>query len=149
MRWMNLESIIRSDMSQKLKDKYCILTHIYIQNLEKWYWGIYLQGSNGETDIENRLTDMGRVEERVRRMKRVAWKLTLPCVSRWSKGIYSMAQESQTGALCQHGELGRGGRREGGSGRRGYVYTHGWFLLRFDRKQKNSVQQLSFNKKIN
>ena len=37
MRWMNLESIIRSDMSQKLKDKYCILTHIYIQNLEKWY----------------------------------------------------------------------------------------------------------------
>ena len=27
-----------------------------------------LQGSNGETDIENRLMDMGRVEERVRCM---------------------------------------------------------------------------------
>ena len=26
---------------------------------------IYLQGSNGEADIENRLTDMGRREERV------------------------------------------------------------------------------------
>jgi len=31
-----------------------------------------------------------------------------------------------------------------------YMYTcgYGWFMLRFDRKQQNSVQQLSFNKKI-
>ena len=28
MRWMNLEPIIQSEMSQKEKDKYCILTHI-------------------------------------------------------------------------------------------------------------------------
>ena len=32
---------------------------------------------------------------------------------------------------------------------RGYMYTCGWFMLRFDRKQQNSVKQLSFNKKIN
>ena len=31
--------------------------------------------------------------------------------------------------------------------RQGYMYTYGWFMLRFDRKQ-NSVKQLSFNKKI-
>ena len=36
----------------------------------------YLQGSNGETDM-NRLVDMGRGEERVRCMERVTWKLTL------------------------------------------------------------------------
>ena len=41
----------------------------YIWNLEKWYLRIYLQGSSGETDIENRLMDMGRGEERVRCMK--------------------------------------------------------------------------------
>ena len=35
---------------------------------------------NGETDIENRLMDIGRGEERVRYMKRVTWKLTLPYV---------------------------------------------------------------------
>ena len=30
VRWMNLESIIQSKVSQKeKKDKYCILTHIY------------------------------------------------------------------------------------------------------------------------
>ena len=32
---------------------------------------IYLQGSSGETDIENRLTDVGRGEERVRCMEKV------------------------------------------------------------------------------
>ena len=46
MRWMNLESIIQSEVSQKKKK----ITYIYayIWNLERWYWWIYLQGSNGE-----------------------------------------------------------------------------------------------------
>ena len=51
-----------------------------IQNLAKWYWRIYFQGSNGETDIENRLVDTGRGEEGVRCMERATWKLTLPYV---------------------------------------------------------------------
>ena len=29
LRWMNLEPIIQSEVSQKEKDKYHILTHIY------------------------------------------------------------------------------------------------------------------------
>ena len=29
MRWMNLEPIIQSEVSQKEKEKYHILTHIY------------------------------------------------------------------------------------------------------------------------
>ena len=29
MRWMKLEPIIQSEVSQKEKDKYCILTHTY------------------------------------------------------------------------------------------------------------------------
>ena len=33
MRWMNLEPIIQSEVSQKEKDKYWILT--YVWNLEK------------------------------------------------------------------------------------------------------------------
>ena len=28
------------------------------------------------------------------------------------------------------------------------MYTYGWLKLSFDRKQQNSVKQLSFNKKI-
>ena len=41
-----------------------------------------LKGSSGETDIENRLMDIGRGEERVRRMGKVTWKLTLLYVTR-------------------------------------------------------------------
>ena len=52
-----------------------------------------------------------------------------------------MAQQTQTGALYhQPRGLGGGGRWEGGSKGMGY-------MLRFDRKQQNSVKQLSFNKK--
>ena len=29
MRWLNLQHIIQSEMSQKKKDEYCILMHIY------------------------------------------------------------------------------------------------------------------------
>ena len=36
MKWMNLEPITQSEVSQKEKDKYCILTHIY---------GIYKNGT--------------------------------------------------------------------------------------------------------
>ena len=41
--------------------------------------------------------------------------------------------------------VGWGGRWEGGSSRRGQVYTYGWFMLMSDRKQQNSVKHLYFN----
>ena len=37
MRWMNLEPIIKSEVSQKEKDKYYILMHIYRILKKKWY----------------------------------------------------------------------------------------------------------------
>ena len=61
MRQMNLEPIIQSEVSKKEKNEHYILTHLY--GLERWYWWIYFQGSNGDTDIENRLMDTGRGEE--------------------------------------------------------------------------------------
>jgi len=35
----------------------------YICNLERWYLLTYFQGSNGDTDIQNRLMDIGWREE--------------------------------------------------------------------------------------
>ena len=35
--WMNLEPVIQSEISQKKKDKYCILMHIYGIEGEKRY----------------------------------------------------------------------------------------------------------------
>ena len=79
MRWMSIKPIIQSEASQKEKDKYHILTHIYIES-RNMILKIYFQASNGETDIENRLMDMGRGKKRVRYMERVTWKLTLPYI---------------------------------------------------------------------
>ena len=45
-----------------------------------------MQGSNGETDIENRLMDMGREEERVRCMERITGTLTLPYIKQIASG---------------------------------------------------------------
>ena len=56
-----------TERSESERERYIL----YIRKLEKWYLRIYLQGNNGETDIENRLIDMERGEERVRCMERV------------------------------------------------------------------------------
>ena len=35
VRWMDLESVIQSEVSQKEKNKYHMLTHIYMESKEK------------------------------------------------------------------------------------------------------------------
>ena len=45
-----------------------------------------MQGSNEDIDIENRLMDTMRGEERVRCTERVTWRLTLPYVKQIANG---------------------------------------------------------------
>ena len=35
VRWMDLETVIQSEVSQKEKNKYCMLTHIYMESKKK------------------------------------------------------------------------------------------------------------------
>ena len=96
---MNLKSIIQSEVSQKEKKKYCILTHIYgiqkdsadepicsaamemqTQRTDLWTWGQGKEGeggTNGESNMET---------------------YTLQSVKQ-SAGIHYMTQETQTMAL--------------------------------------------------
>ena len=48
MRWMNLEPIMQDEVSQKEKDKYCILIHIY--GVQKDGTGTI--GDADETDLQ-------------------------------------------------------------------------------------------------
>ena len=62
MRWMKVEPIIQSEVSQKDKDQYSILTHIY---------GILKDGNNNpicKTEKETQMyrTDFGALWEKVR-----------------------------------------------------------------------------------
>ena len=73
MRWMKLEPIIQSEVNQKEKDKYCILMHIYIWNLGRWYQLFYIQGSKGDADGKNRFCTQWK-KERVGKFERIASK---------------------------------------------------------------------------
>ena len=55
MRWMILEPIIQSEVSQKEKHQYNILMRIY--GIEKDGNDDYMQDSKRDTDIKNRLLD--------------------------------------------------------------------------------------------
>ena len=72
----------------------------------------YLQGSNGQTDTQNRLTDMGRGEERVRCTERVTWKLTLPYVKQIANRNLLYGSGAQTGAVSTWRSDAEGGGRE-------------------------------------
>ena len=92
--------------------------------------------------------DTGRGDEKLRHMERVTWKLRIPYVKQIdSQREFAVWLRKLKQGLCINLEGGVGREMGGGSKERGYMYTYGWFMLRFDRKQQNSVQQLSFNKK--
>ena len=69
--------------------------------------------------------DMGRGEERVRCMGRVKWKLTLPYVKQIAKGNLLYGSGNSNRGSYQVRGVGWGGRWEGVSIGRGYMYTYG------------------------
>ena len=71
---MNTEPIIQTKVSQKEKDKYCILMHIH------GFRKVVLKNLLTGQQWRNRPMDMGKGEERVRGMERVTWELILPYV---------------------------------------------------------------------
>ena len=78
MRWMNLETILLSEVCQKEKDKYLILS-IYTECRK-----MILKNLSAEKQWRNRHKEQTyghrKGEERVRCMERVTWKLILPNV---------------------------------------------------------------------
>ena len=60
-------------------------------------------------------------------------------------GICYITQGTQTGTLWQSSGVRWGERWERGLGGKGHGCIYDWLLLMFDRKQQNSVKQLSFN----
>ena len=70
---------------------------------------------------------------------------TLAYVNREPMRICCMAQEIQTGAGWDGKEDGRKVHKDGDVCIHVCIHHHGWFMLRFDRKQQNSVKQLFLN----
>ena len=54
--WMDLETVLQSEVSQKEKNKYHILMHI-CGIWKNWYRRYYLQSRNRDTNVENKCLD--------------------------------------------------------------------------------------------
>ena len=52
--WRTLEPVRQSEVKSE-KEKQISYINTYIWNLDKWYWWTYLQGRNGDRDIEQTL----------------------------------------------------------------------------------------------
>ena len=93
----------QSKWSQKGKDKYPILTHMY--GIERWYWWTYLQGSNGDTDIDKRLADSsGDGEGEMNRVSSINIYITW-CKIRIASGNLLYDAESSNLLLCDNLEV--------------------------------------------
>ena len=117
MRWMKLEPIIQSEVRKR--NISITYWHIYRES-EREHWWIYFQGSNGETDIENRpMNKMGR-EEREREMygesNTEIYNTMCKIDSQWEFAVW--LRELKQG-LCDSLKSGVGIEMGGRSGREG------------------------------
>ena len=91
MRWLKLEPIIQSEVSQK--EKHIQYINTYIWNLERWEWWPYMRDRKRDTDVKNRI--WGPVGEGKDRM---IWENSIEtCVLPYVKQITSSGSMHETG----------------------------------------------------
>ena len=112
MKWINLEPDTQNKVSQKEKEKYHILTHIY--GIQKDDIDEFICKAALEKQIQRAdLWTWGKEEERVRYMERVTWKLILLCEKQIANGnlLYDSGN-SNKGSVNLEGWVGEGDGRE-------------------------------------
>ena len=122
MRWMNLELFIQTEGSQKEKDKYHILKHIY---------GIQKDGTDEsicKAAMEKQREQTYEHRERggegeMHGQSNMETHITICKIdSQWEFAVWLRKLKQ---GLCQPRGVGWGGRWEGGSKGRRYMYTDG------------------------
>ena len=144
MRWMNLEPIIQSEVSQKEKDKYHIIMHIY--RIQKNGTEVFIYRTTVEKQTQRialwAYGERGGNGERYGKSHMETY-ITIRKIDSQQELLYGSGNSNRDSVSTQRDGMGReiGGRFK----RQGYLYTYGSFMFRFDRKQQNSIKQLSFN----
>ena len=122
MRWMNLEPIIQSEVSQKEKDKYRILMHIYGIQKNGTQEFIYSSGGQQWRNRHREQTygdgEKGGEGEIYGKSNMETYITICKIDSQWEFAVWLRKLKQ---ALYQPRGVGWGGRWEGGSGGRGHV----------------------------
>ena len=113
-----------TEVSQKEKNKYCVLTHKY----RIWEGGTDEPMCRAAMEMQTRRTHL---RAGCRRRGRTSWTVAWKCMShhrqaRQPSGTCSVTPGAQARALWQPQGLGRGGRWEGDS--RAGTLVHGWLV---------------------
>ena len=84
-----------TEWSKSEGEKQISYINAYISTLERWYWWTYLQGSNGDADVDNKLVDtVGEEEGRMNWERRLETYTTI-CEIRYPVKIYCIMQGAQ------------------------------------------------------
>ena len=107
------------EWSKSEREKQISHINAYVWSLDKWPWRAYLQGSNRDADMENRLVDTVAEGECGTNWESIIETYTWP-YEKYLVGFYWMLQGAQLRALQQPREAGWDGRevQEGGD-----IYT--------------------------
>ena len=128
MRWVKLEPIIQSEVSQKEKHQYSILTHIYMEFRKTVTITLYMRQQKGHLCIEQSLDSVGEGEGGM------IWENVIEtCITSYMKRVASPGSMHNAGCLgLVHWDDPEGWYREEG-GRRvqdgEHMYTCGRFIL--------------------
>ena len=139
MRWMKLETILQSEVSQKVKHQYSILTHIFrkmvtmtlycktAEETQMWRTVFWTLDSVGEGEgamfQENSIKTC--ILSRVKQITRTGW----------------MHETGRSGLVHWDDPEGWDGE-EGGRGVQdgGHMYAHGWFMSVYGKNQYSIVK---------
>ena len=136
-----------TEWSKSKREKQISDINAYIWSLERWYWWTYLQGINGDADIENSIRDtVGEGKGRTNwesnmetyiaickinsQWKFVVWYRELKSGALWQPrgwdGVENGVEVQEVGDICK---------------------PMSYIMLIYDRDQHNIVKQLSSNQK--
>ena len=123
-----------TEWSKSERERYILYSNTYTRNLEKWYWKNHLQSNSGERHREYTYRHGERRKEgEMYGMSNMETYITIFKINSQCEFALWLRKLKQR-ALYQHRGVVWGWRWEGNSKGRGYMYTYGWFMLRFDRK---------------
>ena len=129
-----------TEWSTSGREEQSLCIDAYMWNLEKWYWGTNLQGTNRGIKTEDRLVHTAREGETGRNWESSTETYTLLYGKQIARErlLYDTGNPTQC-PVTTH----RGGREVQKYTYRGCTYTSGWFMLLYGMTQHTIVEHLS------
>ena len=128
MKWMKLEPIIQSEVSQKEKHQYRILMHVYMEFRKMVMTTIYTRQQKRHRYKEQTVVLCGRRRGRDDLVEQ-HWNMYIKvCEIDDQSKFNAWNRALKAGALGQPRGMGWEGRWDWGLGQGGHMYTGGWFM---------------------